>query len=216
MNSSVQIEIWSDVQCVWCYVSDARWKRALQSFGGNVELVHRSFELQPDFPAEFDAQEYLAKDRGLDAAAQERVFSVMKRTLSEEGLDYAPERIRPTNSHLALELLHHAEAVGLRDQLSERLFEAYFAQGAHLGTVDELCRLASEAGLDPARTRVVLQSGFYRDSVDADSERARALGARGVPFVVIDEKYVVPGAMEVDELLRILREVTNSDRARSL
>ena len=100
MGIPVRVEIWSDVQCVWCYVGDARWKRAVDEFAGTVELTHRSFELQPGFPVDVDAQEYLRTNRGMDGATQDRVFAAMKQTAAKEGLVYAPERIRPTNSHL--------------------------------------------------------------------------------------------------------------------
>lgn len=206
----MRIEVWSDVQCVWCYVGDARWKKALAEFPGEVDVVHRSFELQPGFPVDFDAREYLEANRGMDAAEQERVFAAMKKTASAEGLGYEPERIRPTNSHLALELLHYAETVGARASLSDRLYAAYFAEGRHIGTVESLLDLAADVGIDVASARRALESREFAEAVDRDAATAHELGARGVPFVVIDGAYAIPGAVEVDQLKSILAQVANA------
>ena len=207
MSSLVKIDVWSDVQCVWCYVGDARLKRAVKAYPGNVEVVHRSYELQPGFPVDFDAGEYLRANRGMDAAAQDRVFSAMRDTANAEGLKYEPRLIKPTNSHLALELLHYAETVGLRQELSDRLYAAYFVEGGHIGTTDSLVELAANVGIDAEAARSALEVGSYRDRVDQDAVTGHELGARGVPFMVINDKYVVPGALDSDELVRIINQV---------
>jgi predicted DsbA family dithiol-disulfide isomerase len=206
-ETTIRLEVWSDVQCIWCYVGNARWKRAIAQFPGVVQVVHRSFELQPGFPVEFDAQTYLESERGMDAREQERAFAEMKRITTAEGLAYEPTRIRPTNSHLALELMHHAETVGLRAPLAERLYGAYFSEGHHIGTVDSLIDLAADAGLDKDAARHALETGTFAAVVDGDTEAARALGARGAPFAVIDDRYAVPGALDVDSLRGILNQV---------
>ncbi|WP_183042292.1 DsbA family protein [Microbacterium sp. AG1240] len=204
---AIRIEVWSDVQCVWCYVGDARLRRAVEAFPGEVEIVHRSFELQPGFPSEVDATEYLRENRGMDAAEQERVFSQMKAVAAAEGLRYEPQSIRPTNSHLALEMLHYAQAQGVRRRMSDRLYRAYFVEGRHLGSVDALVELAGDAGLDPERARAALTAGTYRAAVDLDAETGRALGARGVPFMVVDDRFAVPGALGTEELTQLLTRV---------
>jgi len=207
MNSPVKIEVWSDVQCVWCYVGDARVKRAVETFPGRVEVAHRSYELQPGFPVDFDADEYLRANRGMDAAAQDRVFSAMRDTAAAEGLEYEPRLIKPTNSHLALQLLHYADTIGLRRELSDRLYAAYFVEGRHIGTIDSLVELAASVGINADVARSALEVGTYRGLVDRDAAAAQRLGARGVPFMVINDKYVIPGAVDSDELARILNQV---------
>ena len=209
MGSLVKVEVWSDVQCVWCYVGDARLKRAVEAYPGPIEVAQRSYELQPGFPVDFDAQEYLQATRGMDAAAQDRVFSAMKDTAAAEGLEYEPKLIKPTNSHLALELLHYGETVGLRQELSDRLSVAYFVEGRHVGTIDSLVELAASVGIDADAdaARSALETGSYKDVVDQDAAAGQELGARGVPFMVINNKYVIPGALDSHELVRILNQI---------
>lgn len=207
MSPPVKIEVWSDVQCVWCYVGDARLKRAVEAFPCLVEVAHRSYQLQPGFPVDFDAEEYLRANRGMDAAEQDRVFSAMRDTAAVEGLEYEPRLIKPTNSYPALQILHHAETVGLRQELSDRLYAAYFVEGRHIGTIDSLVELAAGVGIDADAARSALEAGSYRDLVDRDAAAAQERGARGVPFMVINDKYVIPGALDSDELVRILNRV---------
>ena len=202
----IRVEIWADVQCVWCYIGDTRWIRALSRFDGEVEVVHRSFELQPSAPVDFDAREYLRSQRGMTPEDQQRVFGAITRVAAAEGLSYDPARIKPTNSHRALELLHYAESVGMRDAMSKRLYVAYFAEGRHVGQIDELVAMAGEVGLDPGRVREVLAGGEYVAAVDGDNARARAVGVRGVPFYVID-RYGISGAQSTEAFVDVLNRV---------
>jgi predicted DsbA family dithiol-disulfide isomerase len=204
----IRVEIWVDVQCVWCYIGDARWARALSQFDGEVEVVHRSFELQPAAPVDFDAQEYLQAQRGMKAEEQQRTFGAITRVAAAEGLIYDPARMKPTNSHLALELLHYAESVGMRDAMSKRLYVAYFAEGRHVGRIDELVAMAGEVGLDPDRVREVLTGGEYVAAVDRDNARARMVGVRGVPFYVIDQ-YGFSGAQSTEAFVDVLNRVAS-------
>jgi predicted DsbA family dithiol-disulfide isomerase len=205
MAEPVSVQIWSDVQCVWCYFGDARWRDAIAQFDGAVEVTYRSFELQPGFPVDFDAQEYLATARGMDADEQQRAFDALRQIADRVGLPYAPEQIQPTNSHLALQLLHYAESLGRHDAVLDRLFAAYFAKGGHVGTVDSLVELAVEAGLDAHDVRTALETAAFADAVDADTAEAAALGVQGVPFAVVNGTYAVPGALETPQLLDLLR-----------
>jgi len=127
-----------------------------------------------------------------------------------EGLIYEPALTVPTNSRLALELLHHAGTVGLRSELTERILLAYFAEGAHVGRIDELVGFAEEVGLDGEAARSALASSRHVSEVDADIDQARDLGARGVPFYVINNKSALPGAVSTSELLAAFKTANTS------
>ncbi|MET4783077.1 DsbA family oxidoreductase [Glaciihabitans sp. UYNi722] len=206
----VRVEIWADVQCVWCYVADARWADALSQYGRPVETVHRSFELQSDSPVNFDARAYLHTQRGMTPEDQERAFEAMTRVTAAEGLDYDPARIRPTNSHLALELLHYADAHGQRQKLNDRLYAAYFAEGCHIGRIEDLVVLAGEVGLDTKLAHTALTAGTYVMAVDTDNARARSLGVQGVPFYVINNTYGISGAQPTNTFVEALTHAAAS------
>ncbi len=46
----MKVEIWSDVVCPWCYIGKRRFESALEGFDEEVEVVWRSFELDPGAP----------------------------------------------------------------------------------------------------------------------------------------------------------------------
>ena len=48
----MKVEIWSDVVCPWCFVGKRRLEAALADFehGEQVEVVYRSFQLDPSAP----------------------------------------------------------------------------------------------------------------------------------------------------------------------
>jgi predicted DsbA family dithiol-disulfide isomerase len=47
----------------------------------------------------------------------------------------------------------------------------------------------------------------YRDQVNADQREAQRLGAHGTPFLVLDGRYAIPGAVSTDDLLAAMTRV---------
>ncbi|MGC4094815.1 MAG: DsbA family protein [Polyangiaceae bacterium] len=112
---------------------------------------------------------------------------------------------RPTNTRDAHRLLQSAVARGLADKLQNRLMRAYFTEGAALGDVGELVRLATEVGVDAGEAQSVLTSSAFTDEVVADERRALELGYRGVPAFLFGEKVQLSGAQEPATLLAALQ-----------
>ena len=72
----VRIEVWSDVVCPWCYIGKRHLESALDDFDhqDEVEVVYRSFELDPsapEVPVETTV-ESLARKFGTDVAGCSR------------------------------------------------------------------------------------------------------------------------------------------------
>lgn len=199
-SAPIRVDVWSDVQCIWCYISSARLRSAVAQFEGEVEVVHHSFELTPHAPVDIDREAQI-RSHDMELGRMRQIMDQLTRLTGEEGLAYDPDRTRPTNSHLALELLHHAGTLGLRAALTDRLFAAYFAEGRHLGRIDDLLALAEDAGLDLGSARDALEDRRHAAAVDADIARARSLGAQGVPFYVINGTWGLAGAQPVAGLL---------------
>jgi predicted DsbA family dithiol-disulfide isomerase len=59
-------------------------------------------------------------------------------------------------------------------------------------------------GLDPVRVEEVLAGTEFSDGVAADIAQARAYGATGVPFFVVDQKYGVSGAQPAEVFSQLL------------
>jgi predicted DsbA family dithiol-disulfide isomerase len=207
---TMDVEIWSDVVCPWCYIGKRRFERALAAFDhrGEVNVTWRSFQLDPSAPAmsEGDQVERLAAKYGMSRATAEAAQERVTANAATEGLDFHLDRARSGNTFDAHRLIHHAHSVGKQGALKERLMQAYFVEGAAIGDHEALARLAVEVGLDEATVRGVLESEAYSDDVRHDELEARQLGITGVPFFVLDRAYGVSGAQPSDLVLGALEQ----------
>jgi predicted DsbA family dithiol-disulfide isomerase len=206
----MQIEIWSDIACPWCYVGKRRFEQALDHFEhrDDVNVLWRSFELDPSAPATHDEPqaELLARKYGMPVAQAEAMNARMTAAAKEEGLDFHFDRVKVGNTFDAHRIVHLAREAGLQDAMKERLMRAYLTEGKAIGRRDVLEPLAVEVGLDAARVREVLGGDELAAEVRADEARARALGINGVPFFVLGGKYGVSGAQSPELILEALRQ----------
>ncbi len=206
----MQVEIFSDVVCPWCAVGKRRFEAALARFehADEIDVVWRAYELDPNAPAqrEGDYAERLARKYGMSRDQAEAANARLTALAAADGLDFHFERVRPGNTLDAHRLLHYAREAGpgLQDALKERLFLAYFTEGAAIGEPETLVRLATEVGLDPVVCTEILDSDRYTEAVRADEREASELDVTGVPFFVVDAKFGIPGAQDVDTFLRVL------------
>lgn len=200
---TIRVDLWSDVQCIWCYISSARLDTALARHHGTVHVVHHSFHLTPDAPVDIDRDARM-RSHMIDPERMRQIMAHLRQLAALEGLAYEPDLTQPTNSSRALQLLHHAGTLGGRSALTKRLFEAYFAEGRHVGHIEELLSLAEDVGLDRKAAAAVLSEDRYAGAVEDDMQHALLLGARGAPFFVIDGTYRLSGAQSVEQLLGAL------------
>lgn len=215
MSNQISVHVWSDIACPWCFVGKRRFEKGIAEFGGEVSVEYHSFELAPDTPIDFEGSEvdFLARHKGMPADQVERMLDQMTKLAADEGLAYDFDALRHTKTLKAHQVLHLAKTEGIQLAVVERLFRAYFEEGRHLGRDDELVALAAEAGLDPDKTRAVLDQDAYADAVQADIAQARAFGIQGVPFYVIDDKYGVSGAQQPETFAAALRQAADEKAA---
>jgi predicted DsbA family dithiol-disulfide isomerase len=200
------VEIWSDVVCPWCYIGKRRFEAAVEQFdGGDVEVVWRSFELDPGAPAtrEHSAAEHLASKYGMSVEQAEASHAQMTELAAQEGLEYHFEKARGGNSFDAHRLIHLAHANGKQAEAQERVMRAYFTEGVPIGDREALVELGEELGLD---ARPALESDEYADAVRADELLAQQIGIQGVPFFVLNRRYGVSGAQPAELLVQALEK----------
>jgi predicted DsbA family dithiol-disulfide isomerase len=212
----MRIEIWSDVVCPWCFVGKRRLETALAGFehADEVEVVYRSFELDPSAPHSTESggghelsTGVLARKYGRPEAEMRQMQQQLIDLAAEEGLAFRLFDTVHTNTVDAHRLLHLALETGgpaLQGELKEALLSAYFEQAADVGDRDVLTKVAVGAGLDEARVREVLAGREYADAVAADVAQARAYGATGVPFFVVDRAYGISGAQPAEVFSQVL------------
>jgi predicted DsbA family dithiol-disulfide isomerase len=206
----VRVDIWSDLVCPWCYVGKRRFEKALTRFDDRdeVHVVHRSFQLNPAAPRDrtSNRREMLMQKYRLSPAQVEERDARMTQTAAAEGLEFRLEGTVTGNTFDAHQLVHLARAHGLQDPVLERFFRAYFTEQRSLFAHEPLVDLAVDAGLDREEAAATLRDNRYADAVAADIEAARRLGATGVPFFVIDDRYGISGAQAPEVFLDALHQ----------
>jgi predicted DsbA family dithiol-disulfide isomerase len=210
-SNPIDVQVWSDVQCPWCYIGKRKFEAAVAEFeatGGAVTVTYRSFELAPDTPVDFEGTpiEYLSKRKGVSLEQAQQMVDRVSEVASSVGLEYHYDRIHQTNTVLAHELLHFGKAHGRQVELKERLLRAYFTEGRHIGRSDELVALAAEVGLDATAAQTALAAHTYLPDVKADMAQAREFGIQGVPFFVIEQKYGISGAQDSASFFAALQQ----------
>ena len=204
----MQVEVWSDVVCPWCYIGKRRLEAALERFPhrDEVEVVWRSFQLDPSIPegGTHETLPALAAKYGATVEQMRANMARVEQVAAEEGLEYHLAEGVSGNTSLAHELLHFAAEHGRQGELKERLLHAHFTEARSVFDVDSLVALAAEVGLDADDARAALTERRYRSAAAQDAATAQLLGATGVPFFAVDRKYGAAGAQPADLLLQIL------------
>jgi predicted DsbA family dithiol-disulfide isomerase len=207
----VNIEIWYDLVCPWCYLGKRRLESVLVDFTGEVAVTFRAYQLDPALvPVPLPIKQAMAAKVGGPEVAEQMLAHVT--TIARgEGLAIDYDRAIAANTFDAHRLVSWAAAQELQLNMIETLQRAHFADGVDLGSPAELARLAGSIGLDEQAALAYLASPAGTDSVNADLAEARELDITSVPTFVIDRKYVVQGAQEPAALRSALEEIARRE-----
>jgi len=220
VSTPIKVDIWSDVQCPWCYIGKRKFEAGAAEFGANgggeVEVEYHSFELSPDTPVEYEGTpvQYLSERKGMPVDQVEQMLERVTSIAKDVGLDYDYDHVHQTNTVISHELIHFAKSKGRQLEMKERLLKAYFIDGEHVGRIPDLVAIAVELGYDAAEVTEALESHKFLADVKADVALAQEYGIQGVPFFVIDGKYGVSGAQEASAFANVLAQVASEREAK--
>ena len=207
----MKVEIWSDVMCPFCYLGKKQFEKALAQFSDSesVEIIYRSFELNPDLDQNEsrDLVTYLSESKHMDPSQVFTMFDRITEQGKQEGIDFRFDLAKVVNSRKAHRLIQLAKFQNKQSELEEALFYAYFTLGKDLNDSKELDLVAQSAKLEYNSINDVLNSLELDEGVIEDSYAAQQVGARGVPFFVFDDKYAVSGAQGSQTFLNVLETV---------
>lgn len=206
----LQVDVWSDVACPWCYIGKRRFESALRSvtFEENVDVVWHSYQLDPGLPAHYAGTEldYLAERKGMARDQVAQMFKHVAAQAAAEGLNYDFDSLKVANTFTAHRVLHLAAEQGRSGELKEALLSAHFEHGRDIGDRDELIALATGVGVARDDVVRVLDTDEHADAVREDVAEAQRLGITGVPFFVLGGKYGVSGAQPAEAFTRALEQ----------
>ena len=206
------ITVWSDFACPYCYIGEARLEKAIEELGmtGDVKIDYRAFELDPTAPREVTTttpERFAMKYRLSlpEAEAQIEHISALGR---EEGIDFRYATTRYSNTFDAHRIMKLAEAecdYATLMKLNHLLFDAYFTRNLVLADREVLLSVAGEAGMDKEQVTAMLDTDRFADDVRFDEREAQMRGVRGVPYMVFNGEFAVPGALSLDAMKEALR-----------
>jgi predicted DsbA family dithiol-disulfide isomerase len=214
----LQVEIWSDVICPWCYIGKRRFERALDALKASddpveISVVYRAYQLDPSAPRDRSTparEGYAKKFGGVELA--DAIIEHLTRTAAEDGLDFRMDIAQRSNTLLAHRLLWWAgtRADGSQHVLKEALLEAYFMKGQHVGDRDTLAEIAAPIlGISREQIFDFLDSDSGIGEVNQELAAAASHGITGVPTYVIDGQWAIPGAQDSDTFERVLRRAAS-------
>ncbi|HSB85886.1 MAG TPA: DsbA family oxidoreductase [Ilumatobacteraceae bacterium] len=210
MVPRVDVDIWSDVVCPWCYIGKRRFESAVVELAGEIDvgIVFRPYQLDPTASpgkAMPVLEAYAKKFGGFERARQ--IIDHVTAIAAEDGIDFRMDRALRANTLLAHRLLWLAKPLGVQVAMKERLLQAYFIDGLDVGDPEVLARCAHDVGVDRDRVRAFLDSSDGLDELRSELQAAAELEISAVPTFVFDDRWMVPGAQEPETFVRVLRRV---------
>jgi len=201
----VEIEIYSDVVCPWCYIGMRRLMRVVESDGGPVTLRWRAFQLDPSAP---ESPRPLLESLAEKFGGPERARQITERTAAvaaAEGIELNFDRALSANTFDAHRLIWFAARAGKQAVLVEALHRAHFTDGLDIGSPWVLAQVADSVDVNGAAAFLSSDAGVRE--VRAELDHARELGITAVPTFVFAGKYAITGAQEESTLRQVLEEV---------
>lgn len=221
MTETVTIDIWSDVMCPWCAIGYGQLNKALEKLDGEIkaEIRWRPFELNRDMPVEGEEQgAHLARKYRRSAEETNAVRAQMRDIAKSAGvsLEYAGDGEAPPAmmwntlaAHKLLEWTLQVHGPQVQTQLKLALFKAHFESRRRIGEQDVLLDIAEENGIDRAAASEALNDPTLTDHVRAEEQQAYDYNITGVPAMIVDGKFLIPGAQDPETYANALRRVVS-------
>ncbi|BCH32846.1 DSBA oxidoreductase [Mesorhizobium sp. L-8-10] len=210
-KQSITVDVVSDVVCPWCFIGQKRLDKAAAALSDiDVDIRWRPYQLDPTIPPEGkDRRQYMIDKFG----SEERIRQIHERIEglgAVEGIDFAFDAIKVAPNTLdAHRVIRWSGPAGpdIQNRLVRRLFQLNFEQGANVGDHAVLINAAREAGMDASVVESLLPTDADVEAVRAEIATASRMGITGVPCFLLESKYAVMGAQEVETIADAIRQV---------
>jgi predicted DsbA family dithiol-disulfide isomerase len=228
----MQVEIWSDVVCPWCYIGKRRFETALEHVAArrdtsSIEIVYRPYQLDPTAragQAQPVVEAYAKKFGGVERAAE--IINRVTTVAAADGIEFRMDRALRANTLLAHRLLWFAETLNSlpadgsahsqQIALKQRLLEAYFTDGFDIGSVDVLADCAADVGIDRDEALAFLAGDGGQGEVMEALATAAANGITAVPTFVFNGEWALPGAQDVELFERVIDKMLDNEHIPSV
>ena len=214
--TAITIDLVSDIACPWCAIGYGRLQQALTTLPEiEATLTWRAFELNPDPAAEPEpivpalCRKYNTTKEQIDESQQQ-----MMTIAADLGLNFEKMESRyTTNTFDAHRLVKWAHQFEKQTAMKQALFDAYFGEARSMQDHEVLLQCVEQAGLDKEEARQILTSDDFADQVRQEEQQYQQAGVTSVPAFVINQKYLISGAQEPQQLAQALKQIAEEDNA---
>jgi predicted DsbA family dithiol-disulfide isomerase len=199
-NPVINIEIWSDIVCPFCYVGKKKIQQVIEKLNieDEVQIIWRSYQLDPDLPSEkaYPSLEYLMLKKNISAEQMQGMNEYLKQQGLQYGIDFQLDKSMVFNTFNAHRLLQWSKEFNKSSELKEAFMKAYFTDGIDLSNPDNLISAVGMVGLDTEKAKEIINSTSYSESVNDDIYQSKTINLRGVPHFLFNDKFFISGAQE--------------------
>lgn len=211
----MEIAIWSDYVCPFCYIGKRRLEQALEETGyaSQANLQLKAYQLDastPEVVTESMYESLARKYRTSIEQARSMTANVTEQAKSV-GLDYNFEEMKGANTARAHRLVKFADTQEKGYVLGESLLKAHFLDGQNINDIEVLVKLATDVGLDETEARRVVESNEFFPQIQIDQTEAAQIGIQGVPFFVLNNKYAISGAQPIEVFKEAIEKVAQEE-----
>lgn len=208
----MQITIWSDFVCPFCFIGAKHLEKALETFehADEVEIEYKSYQLEPGakYTPGQTYQEAMMERKGISAAQVDQMTSQVSEMAVNAGLNYNFDDMKLTDTFPAHRVFQYAKTEGKGYAFFDQMYKAFFLNGELIDDVELLVQVGASVGLEESRIREILaDEKEYDAEVVNDIFEASQIGVQGVPFFVFNNKYAVSGAQPVEAFEQVLNQV---------
>jgi predicted DsbA family dithiol-disulfide isomerase len=202
----MQVDVWTDIVCPWCYIGVTRFERARERWDGAIQVRLHPFQLDPEAPIPgIPAMERYAQRFGAEAPA---IVNRVVEEAAKDGIEMRYDRAIAGNTFDAHRAVQFAARSGKDRDLEMALYRAYFTDGVDITDRAVLADRSAAVGLDRAQVLDYLDSDGGVDGVARELAQAQSLGITGVPAFVFEKQFLVPGAVDTDMFVRIFDQMS--------
>jgi predicted DsbA family dithiol-disulfide isomerase len=210
----LRIDIVSDVVCPWCIIGLKQVEKALTLVGQDIaaETYWHPFELNPNMvPEGEDTAEHIARKYGSTPEQSRANRSRLSDIGNSVGFAFnygEGMRIYNTfNAHKLLTIFGSERGWRAQTALKMALFTAYFQDRRDVSDIDVLCDIAETQGMDRDVALAWINDAALTTSVRAEMAHWIDQNITGVPAIIFDQKYMVPGAQSAETFADVINKV---------
>jgi len=208
----IQLDIYSDPICPWCYIGTIHLERALETLNENpFNIKWHPFQLNPEMPKNgMNRKKYLEQKFGSISGFASAYRPVIEHT-KNFNIDLKLDKIQTTpNTMNAHRIINWAVLEDCQNKIVSELFKAYFVNGLDLGNNKILAKLASKYFMDEKSILRLLNSDNDISKIIDKDRTARRMGIKAVPMFIVADQYAVSGAQTADLWQTVVKDIQAS------